>query len=434
MDLIISIIFDLVPFLVVIAVVVTFHEFGHYIAARLCGLPVSVFSVGFGKPLWQITDKNGTEWRFAPYLVGGYVKIPNLLTLPGPKESFERDSYSHGTGQNIPASKKFLAVAGGPLASFLLAIIVFALAVTFQGFIKEPIVVKSIYKLPGKNFELQPGDEIQSINGTQINDLFDLYNFGNQSDPTDDFYYKVNRFDEVLEVIGPYPTPPIIDSINLESPAEAAGLRVGDVVLSVDGREIGSGSDLAREVADSKGRLMDITVYRDNQEINFNLAGEFQDIPIGNGEFEKRVLIGIGLGLALEPDTFTPGPIDALWHGTLRTLAVVLSTLEAIPKLITNEISSCNMQGPIGIAKFSGAAASQGPLVFILFIGILSAAIGVANLLPIPVLDGGHLVFYIYEMFSGREANGKFRYYTYIIGLGLIISLFAFTIINDLTC
>ena len=306
--------------------------------------------------------------------------------------------------------------------------------ITFQGFVKEPLVVKSIHDLPASNFELQPDDEILAINDEPINTLYDLYIFGNQSDPADTFYYQVRRFEEVREITGPYPTPPIIDNINLASPAEAAGLRVGDVVLRVDGREVGSGSDLARVVADSKGRLMELVVFRDNQEINITLAGEFQDIPIGNGEFEKRVLIGVGLGLALEPDTYTPGPLDALWYGSLRTLSVVISTLQAIPKLITNEISSCNMQGPIGIAKFSGAAANQGPITFILFIGVLSAAIGVANLLPIPVLDGGHLVFYFYEMISGKEANGKFKYYTYVIGLGLIVCLFAFTIYNDLTC
>ncbi len=432
MEVLVNSILTIVPFLVVIAIVVTFHEFGHYFAARLCNLPVSVFSIGFGQPLWKKTDRNGTEWRLSPILIGGYVKIPNLLTLPGPKNSFVDNAKVAGT--EIPVRKKFIAVAGGPLASFILAIIVFALVITFQGFVKEPLVVKSIHNLPASDFELQPDDEILAINEEPINTLYDLYIFGNQSDPADTFYYKVRRFEEVREVTGPYPTPPIIDNINLASPAEAAGLRIGDVVLSVDGKEVGSGSDLAREVADSKGRLMDLVVFRDNQEISINLAGEFQDIPIGNGEFEKRVLIGIGLGLALEPDTYTPGPLDALWYGALRTLSVVISTLQAIPKLITNEISSCNIQGPIGIAKFSGAAANQGPIVFILFIGVLSAAIGVANLLPIPVLDGGHLVFYFYEMISGKEANGKFKYYTYVIGLGLIICLFAFTIYNDLTC
>lgn len=437
MDQLVNLVLILAPFVVVIVVVVIFHEFGHYFTARLCGLPVSEFSVGFGKPIWKKKDRLGTEWRFAPILLGGYVKIPGLQTFLGPKNSFENDGIESGTGLrtvNIPVSKKFLTVAGGPLASFILAIIVFAFVVTIQGFIKEPIVVKTYHELPGNEYELKAGDEILAINETPINNLLDLYIFGNQADPSDIFFYRVKRFQEVMEVTGPYPTPPIIDSINLESPAEEAGLMIGDVVLSVDGREIGSGSDLAREVTDSRGRLMDLVVYRDNREINISLAGEFQDVPMGDGEFEKRILIGVGLGLAIKPQTYTPGPLDALWHGILRTFSVVVSTLEAIPKLITNEISSCNIQGPIGIAKFSGAAANQGPIVFILFIGILSAAIGVANLLPFPVLDGGHLVFYIYEMVSGKEANGKFRYYTYIIGLGLIISLFAFTIYNDLTC
>ncbi len=438
MDSLIYFIQTLAPFLVVIVVVVVFHEFGHYLAARLSGLEVSEFSVGFGTPIWKRRDRNGTEWRFAPILLGGYVKIPGLGTM----FNVNRNSQAGENYQiqfdkelaDIPVSKKLFAVAGGPIASFVLAIIVFALVSTFQGFIKEPLVVKKIHHLPTGHYELQPGDEIQAINDTSISTLYDLYSFGNQSDPEAVFYYRVKRFSEEFEVIGPYPTPPIIDNINLESPAQASGLMVGDVILSVDGRPVGSGSDLAREVSASEGRQMDFVIFRDNQEISFSLAGEFQDLPVGNGEFEKRVLIGVGLGLAIEPDTYTPGPLDALWYGTLRTLAVVVSTLEALPKIITNEISSCNIQGPIGIAKFSGSAANQGPIVFILFIGVLSAAIGIANLLPIPVLDGGHLVFYFYELITGREANSKFRYYTYIIGLGLILSLFAFTIYNDLTC
>ncbi|MDE2739462.1 MAG: site-2 protease family protein, partial [Paracoccaceae bacterium] len=271
MEVLVNSILTIVPFLVVIAVVVTFHEFGHYFAARLCNLPVSVFSIGFGQPLWKKTDRNGTEWRLSPILIGGYVKIPNLLTLPGPKDSFVDNE--NVAGAEIPVRKKFIAVAGGPLASFILAIIVFALVITFQGFVKEPLVVKSIYNLPVSGFELQQDDEILAINEEPINTLYDLYIYGNQSDPADTFYYKVRRFEEVREVTGPYPTPPIIDNINLASPAEKAGLRVGDVVLRVDGREVGRGSDLAREVTDSKGQLMDLVVFRDNQEINITLAG-----------------------------------------------------------------------------------------------------------------------------------------------------------------
>ena len=335
MDQLVNIVSDLAPFLVAIVVVVIFHEFGHYFTARLCGLPVSEFSVGFGNPIWKRKDKNGTEWRFSPILLGGYVKIPDLLTLPGPKSAFENKINTPGENQTagkIPVRKKFLTVAGGPLASFILAIIVFAFVVTFQGFIKEPIVVKTVHYLPINDFDLQAGDEILTINDYPINNLYDLYTFGNQADPTDIFYYRVMRFQEEVEVTGPYPTPPVIDNINLASPAEEAGLLVGDIVLSVDGRDIASGSDLAREVTESRGRLMDLAVFRDNQVIDIKLAGEFQDIPMGNGEFEKRILIGVGLGLALEPDTFTPGPLDALWHGALRTLSVVISTLEAIPK------------------------------------------------------------------------------------------------------
>ena len=134
MEALVSSILTIVPFLVVIGVVVTFHEFGHYLAARLCNLPVSVFSIGFGQPIWKMTDRNGTEWRLSPILIGGYVKIPNLLTLPGPKNSFVDNE--NNVGAEIPVSKKFIAVAGGPLASFILAIIVFALVITFKGFCK----------------------------------------------------------------------------------------------------------------------------------------------------------------------------------------------------------------------------------------------------------------------------------------------------------
>ena len=142
MEALVNSILTIVPFMVVIAVVVTFHEFGHYFAARLCNLPVSVFSIGFGQPLWKMTDRNGTEWRLSPILIGGYVKIPNLLTLPGPKNSFVDNEMV--AGEEIPVRKKFIAVAGGPLASFILAIIVFALVITLLDSHKSPQVISKL--------------------------------------------------------------------------------------------------------------------------------------------------------------------------------------------------------------------------------------------------------------------------------------------------
>ena len=433
----------IIAFVVAIGIVVFVHEFGHYFVARLCGLTVREFSIGFGPSLLQFIDRQGTKWKFSLLLLGGYVKIDGVgdinenetLTNKQYHQEFSRNQSSQEIQNPISVKSKFAAVAGGPLANFILAIFLFAGMVTYQGFIKEPLVVKTIKNLPPSiNNELLPKDEISAINGVSIQKLEDLYSYGAEASPSEIQFYTVERKGRTTKVEGPIIFPPILDQINIQSPAERMGLNVGDVILSVDGVTIFNGAGLREIVSDSKGNSLDFEIWRNGDIFNLPITPTLQDLPNGDGEFVQRYMIGVSLGLSLELETYIPGPIDALWIGTGQTYGIIIGSIQGLAKIITAEISSCNLQGPIGIAQMTGSAAQQGWGSFIFLIAVLSAAIGFINLLPIPILDGGHLVLYTYTMITGREVNRTIKDFAFKIGLALILSIFIFSLYNDLTC
>jgi len=433
----------LIAFFFAIGIVIFVHEFGHYLAARLCGLHVEAFSVGFGPSILNFIDKRGTKWRFSLILLGGYVLIPgvgdeHINSSKTDRHSDEAldDAAPHGTSpSDVSVTSKIIAVAGGPLANFILAIVLFAGMITHQGFIKEPITIQSVKPLP-ESFqnELLPNDEIQAINGVSIASLSDLYQYGIAADVNTLQIYTVRRDNQVYDVLGPYPFPPLIDNINLRSPADIAGLKSGDVILSVNGESIQKATDLGPIIAESNGNTMPFVIWRNGEILNVSLAAKLQDIPNANGEFEKRMIIGVSMGLSLELATYLPGPIDAIGIGLSQTYSIIMGSIQGLTKVVTAEISSCNLQGPIGIAQMTGSAAQQGWDSFIFLIAVLSAAIGFINLLPIPILDGGHLVFYGYTKLTGQEINQTIKKSALIIGIAIISSIFVFTIYNDLTC
>ncbi len=424
---------SVLAFFVAIGVVIFVHELGHYMAARFCRLHVSEFSIGFGPSLFRFVDRHGTIWKFSLIMLGGYVKIPNVGDL-------YQDRGNDFEPRPVPApepsiNKKLLTVAGGPVFNFILATVLFAGMITFEGVVKEPIEVQSVRPLPEIfDNELQSGDIVRAINGNSMATLSDFYVYGYEADSASVQIYSIERGGQNLEVAGPFIFPPILEQINLQSPAEKVGLRAGDVVLAVDGTEIQKSSDLNSVIARSGTEPMDFVIWRDGEVMNYQIAAEYQDIPLGSGEFERRPIIGVTLGLAFVPATYVPGPLDSIWIGMVQTGSIIVGSIQSLTKIVTNEISSCNLQGPIGIAQLSGSAASQGLDVFLFLIAVLSAAIGFINLLPIPVLDGGHLLIYGYEKITGNDIGQRVKNFSFMVGFAFIITIFAFTIYNDLTC
>jgi regulator of sigma E protease len=244
----------------------------------------------------------------------------------------------------------------------------------------------------------------------------------------------------VREIEAAYPFPPLIDQVQPRSAAMDAGLQKGDVIVSVDGEEVSAFRRLQDIVAESEGRPLRLEVWRPDRSgeggdvMEFVLAPRSVDLPTGDGGFETRWLIGMTGGLAYEPATAMPGPLQSLRYGVNQTIFIMESSLSGLWHMITGAISTCNLSGPIGIAETSGAVASQGAQSFIWFIAVLSTAVGLLNLFPIPVLDGGHLVFHAYEALSGRPPSDRALRILMGAGLTLMLALMLFAVTNDLFC
>ncbi len=432
----------ILAFVVALSVIVAVHEYGHYIVGRWSGIKAEVFSLGFGPVLFSRMDRHGTRWQFALLPLGGYVKFlgdanaASANTDTGAVDEMPPE-LRRQTMQGAPLWARSATVAAGPIFNFILSILVFGGLIMFQGRVAEPLTVGSLSPLPEETITLQPGDQLLAIAGQDLPDFsesgaFDGFLDGLPVVPA--LEYVVQRDGRVIDVTGPYPMPPRAVSISPQSAAYDIDMRQGDVILSVDGREITAFSELQDIVETSDGRALHLKVWRDGEILDFALAPRRVDEPQREGGFKTSWRIGIGGGMAFEPATEKLGLGAALAGGVERTGQVIETSLSGLYHMIAGKISSCNMTGPIGIAQVSGAMVRQGGDSFILFIAFLSTAVGLLNLFPIPVLDGGHLAFYAYEAVAGRPPSDGVLRVLMSMGLTLILGLMIFALGTDLLC
>lgn len=437
-----SVVYTLLAFVVALSVIVAIHEYGHYIVGRWTGIHADVFSLGMGPVLFSRTDRRGTVWQVAALPLGGYVKFAgdadaasvgasNDATL----DAAERRRTMHGA----PLWARAATVAAGPAFNFVFSIAIFAAVILFRGVASDPLTVEELRPLPGDAQELRPGDELLSIEGRPAPALDGFDTFIEDLPVADPLDYTVRRDGAEVELNGPYPYPPLVGGISPQSAAMAAGLREGDVITEIDGMPVAAFSQLRDIVGASDGAPLDITVWRPDEtgggELrNVTLEPRRMDMPLPDGGFETRWLIGITGGLSFTPETETPGPVRAVGYGVDQTVFIVRSSLSGLYNMAVGAISSCNLSGPIGIAQTSGQAASQGVQSFIWFIAVLSTAVGLLNLFPIPILDGGHLVFHAYEAVTGRPPGEKALNVLMSLGLALIGTLMIFALTNDIFC
>ena len=422
---------NLLAFLVAVGIVVFVHEFGHYAAARWAGIRVGVFSIGFGRPIMSWTDSRGTVWQIGSIPLGGYVRFAEEdgpASAPGNRQG-RGDSLA-----NAALHHRAITVAAGPLANFLFSLVVFALVVLATGIVSDQPVIGTLKPLPGHAYQLQPGDRIQAVDGDRIDSLVDLYQQAGTLDGRGEIQYQVDRDGETLVLAGPPLMPPIVAGIRLMSAADDAGLLVGDVILAVNGMEVHSFDQLRRLVAESADNLVSLQIWRSGEVLRVDLFGREEAVQAADGSLEQRRLIGINGALFFEPERATPSIGDAILIGFSRTTGIITGTVQGVSAMLSARISACNLQGPIGIARISGAAASRGSMEFISLIAAISVVIGLLNLVPIPGLDGGHLVFYAYEAVVGREPGSNFKRISIAVGLVLVIMLMGFGLFNDLTC
>jgi regulator of sigma E protease len=432
-----NLIYTIGAFVIALLIIVAIHEFGHYIVARWTGIHAEVFSLGFGPVLWSTYDQHGTRWQIAALPFGGFVKFLGDADAASGKDAeaiARMDAETRRKSMHsAPLWARTLTVAAGPVFNFVLSIIIFSSIVGYRGVATDPLTIAELRPVP---FEqgLMVGDEVLAIAGETTPLLDDFDGFIEKLPIAPILDYTVRREGQELTVDAPFPYPAIVVALTPGSAAMDADMEVGDVILSANGTEIAAFSELRELVGASDGSALDLEIWRNGEVFQQNLQPKRMDLPLQDGGFETRWLIGITGGMAFEPATKSPGPFEAVSYGAKQTKYVITSSLSGLYHVIAGSISSCNIRGPIGIAQTSSAAASQGLLTFIWFIAVLSTAVGLLNLFPVPVLDGGHLVFFAFEAVTGRPpSDGALRVFM-MVGLGLILSLMLFALKNDVLC
>jgi regulator of sigma E protease len=427
-----------VAFVVALSLIVAVHEYGHYIVGRWTGIHAEVFSLGFGPVLWSRTDRRGTRWQVAALPFGGFVKFLGDADAASGRDAAamsrlgpaERRRTMHGA----PVWARALTVAAGPAFNFAMAVAVFLAYALVTGVATDAPTVGSLKPTPFAGDSLRPGDRILALNGTPTPDYDSLVTVGRALPPAPAVSYTVDRGGERLDVEGPFPFPPIADGVQPQTAAIAAGLAEGDVIVAVDGEAVHSFEQIRDRAGASEGRAMRLTVWRAGETFDVTLVPRRQDLPRDGGGFETRWLIGLSGGLVFEPETRSPGLWEALTLAVAQTWEVIVTSLSGLWHIVSGAISSCNLQGPIGIAETSGALAAQGLDRFVLFIATLSTAVGLLNLFPVPVLDGGHLVFHAWEAATGRPPSDRALKALMSFGLACLLGLMAFALSNDIFC
>jgi len=357
-----------VPFLFVLTIVVFFHELGHFLIARWCGVKVLTFSIGFGRELVGFNDRHGTRWKISAIPLGGYVKffgdenaasVPDQAAIEQMTEAERKVSFVH---QKV--GPRAAIVVAGPLANFLLAIVIFA-------------------------------------------GLFMIY--GKQS------------------------TAARVDSVQPESAAAAAGFQSGDLVLTIDGRAVDSFSDMQRIVSTSAGETLTIVVERGGSQVTLKAMPALKEVKDSFGNVHRIGVLGISRSLAPDDVKFQPvPPLKAVGLGVQETWFVIEQTMSYIGRVVAGRQSADQLGGPIRIAQVSGQVASAGFSALMHLAAVLSVSIGLLNLFPVPLLDGGHLLFYGIEALRGRPLSDRAQEMGFRIGLAIVVMLMIFATFNDI--
>ena len=359
----------IIPFLILILVVVFIHEYGHYYFARRYGVGVTDFSIGFGKELFGWNDRHGTRWKVCAIPLGGYVKFFGDRNVYSQADHDEiLDKYNEEERDKLfilkPLYQRVLIVFGGPLANFLLALVIFF----------------CIYTFVGKDF-----------------------------------------------------TPAVISEVQKNSPAMVGGLKNQDIILEIDGNEVKSIMEVSKYITMSTSDFIDIKVKRSYDELILKVKPNVVEGEDGLGNKINKRMVGIKLSAYNDKiNHIKLGPAKALYYAVNEVYFVSVSSLKYIGGMILGKADTSQLGGPIRIAKISGQVATFGVLAFISMMAYISISLGLINLFPIPMLDGGHLMFYAFEKVLGRPLSQKTQEGFFRIGLFLLLSLMFFTTFNDL--
>ncbi len=433
-----SFIFTILAFVVALSVIVAIHEYGHYIVGRWTGIKADVFSIGFGPVLYAKTDRHGTSWQIAALPFGGFVKFRGDSNAASAKDGDAMDGLSgedlRSTMHGAPLWARTLTVLAGPVFNFTLSFLVFAGLLMVRGVASDPIMIEELRPMPGAVQELEAGDVILEVNGISVPSTEGFTSLRDSVEATELATFTVLRGGQEVLVDGPWVFPALVGAATPGSAAEEAGLQADDVITAVDGDPIFDFEQLREKVRGSNGNAIDLTVWRDGAYEAFTMTPRRTDLPLADGSFETHFIIGVSPGMSFVPASVTPSLGEAIAYGANQVVFITKTSLSGLYHMVVGKISTCNISGPIGIAETSGQAASQGWVSFVWFIAVLSTAVGMLNLFPIPVLDGGHLVFYFFEAITGRPPSDQALKYLMAGGLTVMLGLMLFAVTNDLFC
>ena len=430
--------FTLGAFVLALSVIVAVHEYGHYIVGRWSGIHAEVFSIGFGPVLFSKVDQHGTRWQVAALPFGGDVKFygdANAASASDNEAMAQMNAADRRRSMpGAPLWARSATVAAGPVFNFLFSILIFAGYMVFNGIAADTPRLGAVHPLPAAVQELREGDLITAIDGQPVPGLQEFYSVASELPGASVVDYTVERAGNTLALQGPHPIPARAAGISLGSAARDAGMRTGDVILAVDGTPVWAFGQLPEIVNAAEGAALQLRIWREGEEIELTLVPRRTDLPLPDGGFETRWLIGLQSGAFFEHPTRQPSVAEILPFAAGETWSVITRSLSGLYHMVSGAISTCNLSGPIGIATTSGAMAADGIWPFIWFIAVLSTAVGLLNLFPIPILDGGHLVFHAWEAVTGKPPSERALNVLMTIGLMLLASLMLFALFNDLFC
>ncbi|MEM6974006.1 MAG: RIP metalloprotease RseP [Pseudomonadota bacterium] len=428
-----------IPFLIVLGVVVFVHEYGHYIVGRWCGIGAQVFSIGFGPRLYAWRDKRGTEWQVAALPLGGFVKFVGDMD-PASAGKMDEANLTQAERKkafhNAPLAARAATVAAGPFFNFALSIMLFTgLALAVGGASEEPVIGEVTDRLP-ETVDLRAGDRVLSMNGVAMETYADIIGAIFEADGAD-IAAVVERGGTETAVTLSYPMEARIEGVSPGNPASSAGIIPGDVIVTLNGEPMAT----FREVQIATVRLpleapITLGIRRDGEPdlLSFEIIPETVERPHPEtGERTPLPTLGInGEGTAgLQPLRETLPITDAVEAGFSNTAGIITNTLGYIGDLVFGSAPADQLGGPIRIAQVSAERAERGFLDLIHLIAFLSTSIGLLNLFPIPVLDGGHLLFYAVEGARGRPVGEAAQRVGTMIGLSLVLLLMVFATYND---
>ena len=426
-------------FVLCLSVIVFVHEFGHYFIGKLSGIHAEVFSIGFGPVIISAYDKRGTKWQLAAFPLGGYVKFlgdKNPAGSPDPEiDKRDEQNLLRKSMHGAPLWARFITVAAGPLFNFIFSGLIFFLIFMDQGMTKLPLTVDKTFDTPYKQ-KFEKGDVVRSVNGLKIkNDLKKLNEQLGGVFVDESLTYVVERNGILITLENIIQNPPRISQVLPKSSAISAGLEKGDLILSLNSREIKNFNEIKDFVEASQGEGFNVEYWREGLVYETRLTPQIVDVPIETGGFERIYRVGIVSDYFPFQPAMTKQSISWAFLSSIKSIYLIMEgSVKGLYHIVFGNISSCNLSGPISIAETSGQMVKQGSLNYLWFIAVLSTAIGMINLFPIPVLDGGHLMFFTVEALIGRKPNQKIVNTFMALGFALLVGLMLFSVLNDFLC